>query len=59
MVKGRRQDGIILGAKKPQNEWANIDEVDIDFGEILRPEKKAQTIKLRNISKILDDQPPA
>ncbi len=33
-----------------------MDEVDIDLGPILRKEKKAQTIKLRNISKILDDQ---
>jgi hypothetical protein len=35
-----------------------VDEVDIDFRTVLKPEKKAQTIKLHNISKILDDQSP-
>ena len=38
------------------NSYIAVDEVDIDFGNVLKPEKKAQTIKLRNISKILDDQ---
>ena len=37
------------------NGFIAVDEVDIDFGTVLKPEKKAQTIKLRNISKILDD----
>jgi hypothetical protein len=40
------------------NGFIAVDEVDIDFGTVLKPEKKAQTIKLRNISKILDDQLP-
>ena len=35
------------------NSYIAVDEVDIDFGNVLKPEKKAQTIKLRNISKKL------